>query len=104
MPARKLALFILCAIANSVHRNGRIQDKEMTGLRAMRKGNFAVGQRVRLKWELEPPVSIPAGAIGLVIRVSPWDVWVRFEKRVVRLPFGEVEQTEFTLDRQRRIS
>ena len=70
----------------------------------MRKGNFAVGQRVRLKWDLEPSVRIPAGAIGLVIRVSPWDVWVRFEKRVVRLPFGEVEQTEFTLDRQRRIS
>jgi hypothetical protein len=31
-------------------------------------------------------------------------VWVRFEKRVVRLPFSEVEQAEFTLDRQRRIS
>jgi hypothetical protein len=69
----------------------------------MRKGNFAVGQRVRLKWELEAPVSIPSGAIGQVIRVSPWDVWVRFEKRVVRLPFSEVEQAGFTLDRQQRI-
>ena len=58
----------------------------------MRKENFAVGQRVRLKWELEPPMNIPAGAIGEVTRVSPWDVWVRFEKRVVRLPFSEVEQ------------
>jgi len=68
----------------------------------MKKGHFAVGQRVRLKWELEPPVNIPAGAIGQVTRVSPWDVWVRFDKRVVRLPFSEVEQAEFTLDPQRR--
>jgi hypothetical protein len=77
--------------------------KTLTGSRAMRKENFAVGQRVRLKWELDPPVSIPAGAIGQVTRVSPWDVWVRFEKRVVRLPFSDVEQAGFTLDRQRRI-
>jgi hypothetical protein len=69
----------------------------------MRKENFAVGQRVRLKWELDPPVSIPAGAIGQVTRVSPWDVWVRFEKRVVRLPFSDVEQAGLTIDRQRRI-
>jgi hypothetical protein len=75
----------------------------LTGSRAMKKGNFAVGQRVRLKWELDPPVNIPAGAIGQVTRVSPWDVWVRFEKRVVRLPFSDVEQAGFTLDRQRRI-
>ena len=68
----------------------------------MKKGHFAVGQRVRLKWELEPPVNIPAGAIGQVTRVSPWDVWVRFDKRVVRLPFSEVEQAEFTLHPQRR--
>jgi hypothetical protein len=34
----------------------------------MRKENFAVGQRVRLKWELDPPVNIPAGAIGEVTR------------------------------------
>jgi hypothetical protein len=67
----------------------------LTGSRAMKKGNFAVGQRVRLKWELDPPVNIPAGAIGQVTRVSPWDVWVRFEKRVVRLPFSEVEQEGF---------
>jgi hypothetical protein len=73
-----------------------------TGSRAMRKGNFAVGQRVRLKWELDPPVNIPAGAIGQVTRVSPWDVWVRFEKRVVRLPFSEVEQEGIARDRQRR--
>jgi hypothetical protein len=73
----------------------------MTGLRAMKKGNFAVGQRVRLKWELDPPVNIPAGAIGEVTRVSPWDVWVRFEKRVVRLPFSEVEQEGLGVARQR---
>jgi hypothetical protein len=66
----------------------------------MRKANFAVGQRVRLRWELEPPMSIPAGAIGQVTRISPWDVWVRFGKRVVRLPFSEVEQAELTLDRR----
>ena len=65
-----------------------------TGSRAMRKGNFVIGQRVRLKWELEPPASIPAGAIGQVTRVSPWDVWVRFEKRVVRVPFSELEHSE----------
>jgi hypothetical protein len=58
---------------------------------AMKKTNFRIGQCVRLKWELEPPVDIPTGAIGRVTRISPWDVWVRFEKRVVRLPFGEVE-------------
>ena len=84
----------------------RIRDKRfktLTGSRAMRKENFAIGQRVRLKWELDPPVSIPAGAIGQVTRVSPWDVWVRFEKRVVRLPFSDVEQAGFALDRQRRI-
>jgi hypothetical protein len=76
----------------------------LTGLRAMKKGNFAVGQRVRLKWELDPPVNIPAGAIGQVTRVSPWDVWVRFEKRVVKLPFSEVEQEGSARDRQRRVS
>jgi hypothetical protein len=38
----------------------------------MRKGNFVIGQRVRLKWELDPPENIPAGAIGEVTRVSPW--------------------------------
>ena len=73
------------------------------GNSVMRKENFAIGQRVRLKWELDTPVSIPAGAIGQVTRVSPWDEWVRFEKRVVRLPFSDVEQAGFTLDRQRRI-
>jgi hypothetical protein len=78
--------------------------KILTGSRAMKKGNFAVGQRVRLKWELEPPLNIPAGAIGKVTNVSPWDVWVRFKKRVVRLPFSDVEQEEFALDRQRRTS
>ena len=92
-------MFIPCAFGNSVHR--MIGYK--TGSRAMRKETFAVGQRVRLKWELDPPVSIPAGAIGQITRVSPWDVWVRFEKRVVRLPFSDVEQAGFTLDRQRRI-
>jgi hypothetical protein len=83
---------------------GGCKIKTLIGSRAMKKGNFAIGQRVRLKWELEPPVSIPAGAIGQVTRVSPWDVWVRFEKRVVRLPFSEVEQEGFALDRQRRTS
>jgi hypothetical protein len=60
----------------------------------MKTNNFTIGQCVRLKWELEPPVNIPAGAIGKVTRVSPWDVWVRFEKRVVRLPFSEVEHSK----------
>jgi hypothetical protein len=83
---------------------GGYKIKRLAGGRDMKKANFAVGQRVRLKWELDPPVNIPAGTIGQVTRVSPWDVWVRFEKRVVRLPFSEVEQAEFTLDRQRRIS
>jgi hypothetical protein len=75
---------------------------QIDSLRTMRKENFAVGQRVKLKWELDPPVNIPAGAVGEVTRVSPWDVWVRFEKRVVRLPFSEVEQEGFARDRQRR--
>jgi hypothetical protein len=60
----------------------------------MRKGNFVIGQRVRLKWELDDPANIPAGAIGQVTRLSPWDAWVRFEKRVVRLPFSELEHSE----------
>jgi hypothetical protein len=68
----------------------------------MKKVNFAVGQRVRLKWELDPPMNIPADAIGQVTRVSPWDVWVRFEKHVVRLPFSDVEQEGVALGRQRR--
>ena len=55
-----------------------------------RKG-FEVGDQVRLKKALDPPVNIPAGAIGSVTRVSDWDVWVRFDKGVVRLPMGEVE-------------
>jgi hypothetical protein len=29
-------------------------------------------------------------------------VWVRFEKRVVKLPFSEVEQEGFARDRHRR--
>jgi hypothetical protein len=32
----------------------------MTGSRAMKKNNLTIGQCVRLKWELEPPVNIPA--------------------------------------------
>ena len=71
-----------------------MDECKMTGSRAMKKSNFTIGQCVRLKWELEPPVNIPAGAIGEVTRVSPWDVWVRFEKRVVRLPFSEVEHSK----------
>jgi hypothetical protein len=53
---------------------------------------FEVGHQVRLKTALEPPVNIPAGAVGSVIRVSDWDVWVRFDKGVVRLPMSEVER------------
>jgi hypothetical protein len=58
----------------------------------MKGRNFAVGQRVRLRWALEAPTNIPVGAIGEVTRISPWDVWVRFDKRVVRLPSSEVDQ------------
>jgi hypothetical protein len=54
--------------------------------------DFEVGQKVRLKTALEPPANIPAGAIGSVTRVSDWDVWVRFDKGVVRLPMSEVER------------
>jgi hypothetical protein len=39
---------------------------------AMKKTNFRIAQCVRLKWELEPPVDIPTGAIGRVTRISPW--------------------------------
>jgi hypothetical protein len=53
---------------------------------------FEVGHQVRLKTALEPPVNIPAGAVGSVTRVSDWDVWVRFDKGVVRLPMSEVER------------
>jgi hypothetical protein len=73
---------------------GECTIKIPTGSRAMKKGNFTIGQRVRLKWDLQPPVNIPAGAIGEVTRVSPWDVWVRFEKRVVRVHFSEVEDSK----------
>ena len=52
---------------------------------------FEIGHQVRLKTALEPPANIPAGAVGSVIRVSDWDVWVRFDKSVVRLPMSEVE-------------
>ena len=55
---------------------------------------FDVGDQVRLKTALEPPVNIPAGAVGSVIRVSDWDVWVRFDKGVVRLPMSEVERAQ----------
>jgi hypothetical protein len=70
---------------------GECDAKISRGSRAMKKRNFAVGQHVRLKWALEAPTNIPVGAIGEVTRVSPWDVWVRFDKRVVRLPAGEVD-------------
>jgi hypothetical protein len=53
---------------------------------------FEVGHQVRLKTALEPPVNIPAGAIGSGTRVSDWDVWARFDKGVVRLPMSEVER------------
>jgi hypothetical protein len=95
--ARGFALLVVSALGISANNYGKCKTKISTGSRAMRKGNFVIGQRVRLKWELEPPANIPAGAIGEVTRVSPWDVWVRFEKRVVRLPFSEVEQAEFTI-------
>jgi hypothetical protein len=54
--------------------------------------DFEVGEKVRLKTALDPPVNIPAGAVGSVTRVSDWDVWVRFDKGVVRLPMREVER------------
>ena len=60
----------------------------MTNARA----TFEVGHQVRLKTALDPPVDIPAGAIGSVTRVSDWDVWVCFDKGVIRLPKGEVEE------------
>ena len=71
-----------------------MQDKDIDRFEGHEKRKLRNRQRVRLKWELEPPTNIPAGAIGQVTRVSPWDVWVRFEKRVVRLPFSEVEHSE----------
>ena len=60
-----------------------------TGL--MVRQDFEVGNQVRLKTTLDPPVNIPAGAIGSVTRVSDWDVWVRFDRGVVRLPRSDVE-------------
>jgi hypothetical protein len=39
--------------------------------------DFEAGQQVRLKTALEPPVNIPAAAVGSVIRVSDWDVWAK---------------------------
>ena len=56
--------------------------------------DFEVGHQVRLKTALEPPVNIPAGAVGSVTRVSDWDVWVRFDKGVVRLPMSEVDRAQ----------
>ena len=41
---------------------------------------------------LEPPANIPVGAVGTVIRVFDLDVWVRFDKGVVRLPMSDVER------------
>jgi hypothetical protein len=58
---------------------------------ANRRATFEVGQQVRLKATLEPLPNIPAGAIGVVTRVSEWDVWVRLDKGVFRLPQGDVE-------------
>jgi hypothetical protein len=52
---------------------------------------FEVGQQVRLKATLEPLPNIPAGATGVVTRVSDWDVWVRLDRGVFRLPQGVVE-------------
>jgi hypothetical protein len=57
----------------------------------MAHATFEVGQQVRLKATLEPPINIPAGATGVVIRVSDWDVWVRLGRGVFRLPLGDVE-------------
>ncbi len=56
---------------------GLVLDRQLRAF--MRKGNFVIGQRVRLKWELEPPANIPA---------------VRFEGRAVGLPFSELEHSE----------
>ena len=57
----------------------------------MALAKFEVGQQVRLRTALEPPASIPAGATGVVTRVSDWDVWVRFDRGTIRLPLGEVD-------------
>jgi len=56
----------------------------------VRKG-FEIGHQVRLKTALDPPADIPAGTIGTVARVSEWDVWVRFDKGVFRLPMSDLE-------------
>jgi hypothetical protein len=48
---------------------------------------FEVGHQVRLKTALEQLVNIPAGAVGSVIRVSDWDVWVWFDKGKVLFDF-----------------
>jgi hypothetical protein len=55
------------------------------------RATFEVGQQVRLKATLEPLPNIPAGAIGVVTRVSEWDVWVRLDRGIFRLPQGDVE-------------
>jgi hypothetical protein len=65
-------------------------DKAGFYTQPMRSREFEVGHHVRLKKALESPVNIPAGAIGSVTMVSDWDVWVRFERGVVRLPVGDV--------------
>ncbi len=62
----------------------------MTEMRVQRSRIRPPGPR--LKTALDPPVDIPAGAIGSVTRVSDWDVWVCFDKGVIRLPKGEVEE------------
>jgi hypothetical protein len=54
--------------------------------------DFEAGDQVRLKTTLDPPVNIPAGAIGSVIKVSDRDVWVRFDRGVARLPRSDVER------------
>ena len=68
----------------------RQEKRTYTGPMALR--TFEVGQQARLKTALEPPVNIPAGTIGSVVRVLDWDVWVRFDKGVARLPIGEVKR------------
>jgi hypothetical protein len=57
----------------------------------MGRATFEVGQQVRLKVRLEPFANIPAGATGVVTRVSDLDVWVRLGRGVFRLPQVDVE-------------
>jgi hypothetical protein len=63
---------ILFHVADEIRKDLRKSKKGFYTLPIVGKG-FEVGHKVRLKRALEPPVNIPAGAVGLVVRVSDWD-------------------------------